>query len=169
MKTLESTEALDGLSALIAASGPKAGPALADSVGWEPRRMDAAELFEFWRGIRMVGMCTVGPAGQPHVAAVHAELRGPALRVLVYEDALRRRDLASNPRVAFLAWNEAGAVAMLYGRAREIDGSLRDARPSQAGRARRVVEFDVTLTRVHAMSAKREGAPSRTPPPEAGR
>lgn len=167
MKTSEDEESLAGLAALLTASGSKAGPALADSVGWEPRRMDAAGLFEFWRGIRMVGMCTVGPSGQPHVAVVHAQLHGPTLRVLVYEDAQRRRDLATNPRVAFVAWNEVGAVAFLYGRAREVEGSLRDARPSQAGRARRVVEFEVTLTRVHAMSAKADRA-AAPPPPRPG-
>jgi hypothetical protein len=156
MKVRDDDAALSALAALIAASGPKAGPALADSVAWEPRRMDAAALVEFWRGIRLVGMCTTGAHGQPHVAAVHAELRGDALSVLVYEDAQRRRDLAANPRVAFLAWNQAGEVAMLYGRAREVEGSLRDARPSQAGRPRRVVEFEVTLTRVHAMGARRD-------------
>lgn len=154
MKTDETLTGLESLAALLTSSGAKAGPALADSVAWEPRRMSAGDLFEFWRGIRMVGMCTVGPAGQPHVAVVHAALRGATLHVQIYDDAVRRRDLLSNPRVAFLAWNEHGAVAMLYGRAREVEGSLRDARPSQAGRPRRVVEFEVKLTRVHAMAAK---------------
>lgn len=161
MKTDETLSGLESLAALLASSAVKAGPALADSVGWAPRRMSAGELFEFWRGIRMVAMCTVGPSGQPHVAVVHGELRGKTLHVLVYEDAVRRRDLASNVRVAFVAWNEHGAVAMLYGRAREVDGSLRDARPSQTGRARRVVEFEVSLTRVHAMSARSERGEGR--------
>jgi len=155
MKTVENEEAVIALDALIDASGRRAGVALADSVAWKPRRMNASELFEFWRSIRLVAMATVGPQGQPHMAPVHAELRGAALHVLVYDDAVRRRDLASNPRVAFTAWNQDGAVAMLYGRARELDGSLRSARPSQSGRERRVVEFEVTLTRVHAMNPKK--------------
>lgn len=155
MKTHETPGAVAELDALIEASGRSAGPALADSVAWQPRRMNAEELFEFWRGIRLVAMATVGPGGQPHTAPVHAELHGASLRVLVYEDAVRRRDLASNPRVAFTAWNADGAVAMLYGRATEIEGSLRAARPAQSGRERRVVEFDVRLTRVHAMNPKK--------------
>jgi hypothetical protein len=173
MKTVETPESIEGLERVIEASAGVAGPALADSVAWGPRRMGAAELLEFWRGIRLVAMATVGPNGQPHVAPVHAELRGAVLQVLVYEDAVRRRDLATNPRVAFTAWNADGAVAILYGRAREVDGSLREARPAQSGRTRRVVEFEVTLTRVHAMNPKKvcgdgaeraqEGLPARVP------
>lgn len=155
MKTSETPDSIAALDALIESSGRSAGPALADSVAWQPRRMNAAELFEFWRGIRLVAMATVGDRGQPHTAPVHAELHGPTLRVLVYDDAVRRRDLAANPRVAFTAWNADGAVAMLYGRATEIEGSLRPARPAQSGRERRVVEFDVRLTRVHAMNPKK--------------
>jgi len=156
MKTVETDEARAALDALLAASAGAASPALADSVAWEPRRMDAAALFEFWRTIRLVAMTTVGPHGQPHTAPVHAELHGATMRVLVYEDATRRRDLAANARVAFSAWDQEGAVAILYGRATEIAGSLRDARPAQSGRARRVVEVEVRLTRVHAMRAKQQ-------------
>jgi hypothetical protein len=161
MKTVETPETIEGLERVIEASAGVAGPALADSVAWGPRRMGAAELLEFWRGIRLVAMATVGPNGQPHVAPVHAELRGAVLQVLVYEDAVRRRDLAANPRVAFTTWNADGAVAILYGRAREVDGSLREARPAQSGRNRRVVEFEVTLTRVHAMNPKKAGGDGR--------
>lgn len=154
MKTVETPEALEALDALLAASSAQAGPALSQSVAWEPRRMNAAQLFEFWRGIRLVAMSTVGTAAQPHMAPVHAELHGSTLRLLVYDDAQRRRDLKSNPRVAFSAWNADGAVAILYGRATEIEGSLRPARPAQSGQERRVVEFEVRLTRVFAMAAK---------------
>jgi hypothetical protein len=159
MKTAESDEARAALDGLLEASGRTAGTALADSVAWAPRRMTAAELFEFWREIRLVAMATASHGGQPHMAPVHAELCGDRIRVLVYDDAVRRRDLASNPRVAFSAWNADGAVAMLYGRARELEGSLRDARPSQAGRPRKVVTFEVQLTRVYAMRANASSSP----------
>jgi len=155
MKTLETDEGRAGLQALLENSAVVAGPALADSVGFAPRRMSAAELYEFWRGVRLVAMTTVGPGGQPHTAPVHAELHGPTLRVLVYEDATRRRDLAHNDRVSFTSWNADGAVAILYGRARELEDSLRPARPSQSGRERRVVEVEVRLTRIYAMGAKK--------------
>ncbi len=154
MKTVDDDEAEAALDLLLAKSAEAAGPALADSVGWKPRRMSAAELVAFWKDVRLVAMATVGPGGQPHIAPVHAELQGGTLRVLVYADAVRRRDVAANPRVAFTTWNADGAVAMLYGRAREIEGSLKAARPAQSGRAREVVELEVTLTRVHAMNPR---------------
>ncbi|HYC57198.1 MAG TPA: pyridoxamine 5'-phosphate oxidase family protein [Candidatus Binatia bacterium] len=155
MKTAESADDVAALQKLLESSTGLATPALADSVAWEPRRMTAAELIDFWSRIRLVAMATVGPAGQPHIAPVHAELRGSELSVLVYEDAVRRRDLAANPRVAFTAWDSDGAVVILYGRAAEKPGSVREARPSQAGRPRKVVEMVVRLTRVYAMSARK--------------
>lgn len=154
MNTTDSDDARAALERLLARSGEAAGPALADSVAWAPRRMGAAALIEFWKDIRLVAMATVGGAGQPHLAPVHATLDGDRIRVLVYEDALRRRDLASNPRVAFTAWSGDGGVVIAYGRGRELEGSLRDARPSQAGRPRRVVEVEVKLTRIYAMAGK---------------
>jgi Pyridoxamine 5'-phosphate oxidase len=78
-----------------------ATPAVADSVAYPARQMSAAEFVEFWRSVRLVAMATVGPAGQPHIAPVHAELAGTMLRLRIYEDTVRRQDLATNPRVAF--------------------------------------------------------------------
>jgi hypothetical protein len=112
--------------------------------------MTAAELMEFWSRIRLVAMATVGPAGQPHIAPVHAELDGTTLRCAVYEHAVRRADLARNPRTAFTAWHE-GAAVILYGRAREVPGSLREARPGRSGESRHIVTIEVRLTRVYAM------------------
>lgn len=147
------------LQDLIDRSTRAASPALADSVAFPERQMSASELVEFWRQTALVAMVTVGAAGQPHIAPVHAELRGTTLRLVVYDDAVRRRDLAANPRVAFTTWHE-GAVAILYGRAREVPDSERDARPGRSGRPRRVVAIDVRLTRVHAMRAPtRDGRP----------
>lgn len=146
------TEELTVLQRLLDRSIATASPAVADSVAYPPRQMTAAELVEFWRQARLVAMATVGPAGQPHVAPVHAELAGATLRLAVYDDAVRRRDLAHNPRVAFTTWRD-GAVAICYGRAREVPGSLREARPGQSGKARRVVDIAVRLTRVYAMRA----------------
>jgi hypothetical protein len=155
MKTIETEPGLASLQKLLEQSSAAAGPALAESIAYAPRRMSAAELLEFWRGARLVAMTTVGKNGQPHTAPVHAELDGTTLRVLVYEDAVRRRDLATNDRVSFTTWNGEGAAVLLYGRAREIEGSLRPARPSQSGRERRVVTVEVKLMRVHAMGAKK--------------
>ncbi len=143
---------LAALQALIDRSARAASPALADSVAYPERQMTAAELVAFWRATKLVAMATVGPTGQPHVAPVHAELRGTTLRLVVYEDAVRRRDVARDPRVAFTTWRD-GAVVIMYGRAREIPDTLRDARPGRSGRPRRVASLEVALTRVHAMRA----------------
>jgi len=145
-------DALAALQGLIDRSARAASPALADSVGAADRQMGAAELIEFWRGTGLVAMTTVGPHGQPHVAPVHAELRGPTLVLVVYDNTVRRRDIARNPRVAFTTWRD-GAAVILYGRAREVPDSLRDARPARSGTPRKVVTIEVTLTRVHAMRA----------------
>ena len=146
-------DALAALQAILDRSVRTATPSVADSVAYPARQMTAAELADFWRGIRLVAMTTVGPGGQPHTAPVHATLDGPTLRLVVYDDTIRRRDLASNTRVAFTTWSADGAVAILYGRAREVPGSLRDARPGRSGKPRRVVSLEVALTRAYAMRA----------------
>jgi hypothetical protein len=156
--TTPTREDLAALQALIDRSTRTATPSVADSVAYPARQMTAAELVDFWRSQRLVAMATVGPAGQPHIAPVHAELTGTTLRLVVYDDTVRRRDLARNPRVAFTTWAPDGAVAILYGRAREIPGSLREARPGRSGRPRRVVSVEVRLTRVYAMRARERDA-----------
>ncbi len=145
-------DGLAALQALIDQSTRTAGPSVAESLAYPDRQMSAAELVAFWRDARMMAMTTVGPAGQPHVAPVHSELDGTTLRLVVYDDTVRRRDLRHNPRVAFTTWKD-GAAVILYGRAREVEGSLRDARPGRSGRSRRVVTIEVALTRVYAMRA----------------
>jgi hypothetical protein len=148
---------LDALQVLIDRSVRTAGPSVADSVAFPARQMTAAELLEFWRDVRLVAMTTVGPRGQPHTAPVHAALEGTTLRLVVYENTVRRRDLATNPRVAFTTWRADGAVAILYGHASEVPGSLREARGGRSGQPRRVVGIEVRLTRVYAMRAPVRG------------
>jgi hypothetical protein len=148
--TTSTPAALAALDALIARSVRSAGPAAADSVAFPDRQMTAAELVDFMQRTRLVAMATVGTSGQPHIAPVHVELDGTTLRVVVYENTVRRRDLATNPRVAFTTWND-GAVAILYGRAREVPDSLRDARAGRSGKPRKVITLEVALSRVYAM------------------
>jgi Pyridoxamine 5'-phosphate oxidase len=140
---------LAALRALLDRSTQTATPAVA----YPTRQMSAAEFLEFWRSVRLVAMATVGRAGQSHIAPVHAELAGTTLRLRIYEDTVRRQDLAANLRVAFTTWRADGAVGILYGRAREAPGSLRPARPGQSGRPRRGVRFEVRLTRISALRA----------------
>jgi hypothetical protein len=146
---------LAALQALIDRSTRTATPAVADSVAYPGRQMTAGELVEFWRSVRLVAMATVGDGGQPHLAPVHAELDGTTLRLVAYENTVRRADVGRNPRVAFTTWGTDGAVVIVYGRAREVAGSLREARAGRSGQSRRVVTMEVRLTRVYAMRPPR--------------
>jgi hypothetical protein len=143
---------LAALDALIARSTRTATPSVGDSIAYPERQMTAAELVAFWKDARMMAMATVGPQSQPHLAPVHSELDGTTLRLVVYENTVRRADLRRNPRVAFTTWKD-GAAATLYGRAHEVPGSLREARAGRSGTPRRVVTIEVALTRVYAMRA----------------
>jgi len=145
------SEELAALDALITRSVRTATPAVADSVAYPGRQMSAAELVEFWREVRLVAMATVGSAGQPHIAPVHARLRGATLELVIYDNTVRRTDLQANPRVAFTGWAPGGGAVILYGRAREVPGSLRESRSGRSGATRRVVSIEVQLTRVYAM------------------
>jgi hypothetical protein len=143
---------LAALDALIARSVRTATPAVADSLAYPERQMTGAELVEFVKTARLIAMATVGTGGQPHVAPIHAELDGTTLRFVVYENTIRRTDLRTNPRVAFTTWKD-GAAVILYGRAREVPDSLREARAGRSGTPRRIVTIEAALTRVYAMRA----------------
>jgi hypothetical protein len=143
--------ALGALQALIDRSVASATPAVADSLGYAARQMSAAEFVEFWQSVRLVAMSTVGEGGRPHIAPVHATLAGATLRLVIYDNTVRRADLARNPRVAFSTWRGDGAAAIVYGRAREIAGSLRPSRPGRSGKPRQVVGIEVAITRIYAM------------------
>ena len=151
-----SAEALATLQAVLDASQATAGTAVRESFDRPQRRMTAAELVAFWNDTGLKAMATVGPDGAPHIAPVHAEFVDGRLRTTIYENALRRRDLRNNPRVALTTWGPAGAVAIVYGRAREIPGSERDTRPGASGRERRTVALDIEITRVYAMGPREQ-------------
>ena len=147
---MEATD-LQALQQLIDRSAASAGPAAADSLAYPARQMGAAEFVEFWQSVRLVAMATTGEGGGPHIAPVHGRLDGTRLRLVIYDNTLRRRDIAANPRVAFTTWRADGAAAIVYGVAREVEGSLRSARASLSGKPRQVIELEVRLTRVYAM------------------
>ncbi len=148
---------LAALQALLDRSSASATPAVADSVAYPDRQMTAAELVEFWKAARIMAMTTVGPNGQPHTAPVHSTLEGTTLTLVIYDNTVRRTDLRTNPRVSFTTWKD-GAVAILYGRAREVPESVRETRPGRSGAARSVVTIVVELTRAYAMRAPEPAA-----------
>jgi Pyridoxamine 5'-phosphate oxidase len=142
---------LGALQQLIDHSVATATPSVGDSVAYPDRQMNAAEFADFWKSVRLVAMATVGQGGLPHIAPVHATLEGTTLRLVIYDNTVRREDIAHNPRVAFTTWRADGAAAIVYGRAREVSGSERPARPGRSGKPRKVVAIEVALTRVYAM------------------
>lgn len=163
MKVSDSQADIAALEALLQRSCKTAGQAVSQSVALPERRLTAAELISLWERTKVVAMTTVGQAGQPHSAPVHARLLGDRLSLVIYDHTLRRRDLATNPRVSFCTWGDQGEVVLLYGLGREVPGSLRDARPTQKGEPRKVVEIDVELTRVYAMNGQRLDPGDKTP------
>jgi pyridoxamine 5'-phosphate oxidase-like protein len=149
------------LQALLDRSTNTASPALADSVAYPDRQTTADELLEFWKSTRIMAMTTVGANGQPHTAPVHSTLEGTTLTLVVYDNTVRRADIRANPRVSFTTWKD-GAVAILYGRACEVPGTLRESRAGRSGKPRRVVTIEVALTRAYAMRAPEGVRPRNT-------
>ena len=139
------------LQQLIDRSVATATPSVSDSVAYPDSQMTGAEFAEFWKSVRLVAMATVGQGGLPHIAPVHAVLEGTTMRLVIYDNTVRRADIARNPHVAFTTWRSDGAAAIVYGHAREVPGSLRSARPGGSGKPRKVVAIEVALTRVYAM------------------
>jgi hypothetical protein len=109
---------LAALQDLIDHSVATATPSVADSVAYPDRQMKAAEFVEFWRSVRLVAMATTDAGGVPHIAPVHATLEGITLRLVIYDNTVRRADIARNPHVAFTTWRADGAAAIVYGRPR---------------------------------------------------
>ena len=146
--------ALAAIQDAIDRSRATAGPAVLETFDHPERRMSAAEFVVFWNGTRTKAMATSGPDGAPHIAPVHAEFVAGRLRSTIYENAVRRRDLRHNPRVALTTWGAHGAAAIVHGIAREIPDSLRDTRPGASGRMRRTVALEIEVTRIYAMKPR---------------
>jgi pyridoxamine 5'-phosphate oxidase-like protein len=146
-------EALAQLQRVLDRSTGSAGQAVRDTFEHVDRRMTATEFVTFWNGTRMKAMATVGARG-PHIAPVHAEFVDGRLRSTIYEHAVRRRDLRTNPEVALTTWGPHGAAAIVYGRAREVPDSLRETRPGATGTARRTVTLEIEVTRIYAMKER---------------
>ena len=147
-------EALAALQATIDRSRASAGPAVRDTFDRAERRMTATEFVAFWNASRMKAMATAGADGAPHIAPVHAEFVAGRLRTTIYENAVRRRDLRTNPQVALTTWGPHGAAAIVYGVAHEVAESVRETRPGASGRTRRTVALDIEVTRIYAMGPR---------------
>jgi hypothetical protein len=145
---------LAAIQTILDRSLADAGVAVRDTFDRPERQMSALEFVTFWNASRMKAMATVGPRAVPHIAPVHAEFVAGRLRTTIYENAVRRRDLRSNTAVALTTWGPNGAVAIVYGTAREIPDSLRETRPGATGQPRRTVALDIEVTRIYAMKPR---------------
>jgi len=145
---------LQPIQSVLDRSRGSAGHAVRDTFERPERRMTALEFVTFWNGSRLKAMATVGKDGAPHIAPVHAEFVNGRLRSTIYENAVRRRDLRDNARVALTTWGPHGAAAIVYGRAREVPNSLRETRPGATGARRRTVALDIEITRIYAMKGR---------------
>ncbi len=142
------------LQEILDRSRERAGEAVRETFDRADRRMSAREFAEFWNSASLKAMATVGTGGKPHIAPVHAELVAGELRSTIYVNAVRRRDLARNPHVALTTWGPHGAVAIVYGRAREIPGTERETRPGASGRPRWTVALAIEIERIYAMKGR---------------
>lgn len=147
-------EVLEKLQRILDHSQASAGHAVRDTFQRPERQMSALEFAEFWNSTRMKAMSTVGPGGAPHIAPVHAELVRGHLRTTIFERAVRRKDLRTNPRVGFTCWGPHGAAAILYGTAREIPDSLRQTRTGASGAPRWTVTLEIEIERIYAMRGR---------------
>lgn len=111
-------------------------------------RLDAAAFLQLWAAQRWCTVASVGPAGQPHIAVIHAGFQPDGrLTMRMFTGSVRARDIAANPRVA-LSKNLDGAVAMVYGRARVVPGSEALRGDSET------VEVEIDVTRIYAMKPR---------------
>ncbi len=145
---------LAALQRVLDRSRERAGRAVRDTFEHPDRQMSALEFVQFWNAVSLKAIATVGSQARPHIAPVHAEFVEGRLRTTMYENAVRRADVRDNPHVALTTWAAHGAVAIVYGRAREVPDSLRETRPGATGRPRRTVAFEIDITRIHAMKPR---------------
>jgi len=147
-------EHLDGIQRVLERSMETAGGAARETFDRSERHMDAAEFVAFWNSTKVKAMATVSPKGVPHIAPIHASFEEGVLTTSIYIDAVRRRDIRSNPEVALSTWGEGGLAAILYGRAYEIDGSEKETQAGASGAPRRTIRLRIDVHRIYAMKGR---------------
>jgi predicted pyridoxine 5'-phosphate oxidase superfamily flavin-nucleotide-binding protein len=141
------------LQELLDGSIDTTGPAIKATFGREDRRFNAEAFREFWRATRMFAVSTAGKSGAPNIAPVHVSLRDDdELEMAIFEDSVRLQDLRRDPRIAITTWGDGGAVAIVYGRCSEVEGSRREVNPGGNPELRRyAVMMRIEMTRAYAM------------------
>jgi hypothetical protein len=134
----------------------RAGQAVRETFDHTTRRLSARQFVELWNGCRLKAMATTGASGAPHIAPVHAEFVNGRLRSTIFDNAVRLRDIQSNPEVALTTWAQNGATAIVYGRARVLPGTLKETRPGATGQARNTVALEIDVQRIYAMNGREQ-------------
>jgi len=149
-----SVDALEQIQRVLDKSRRTAGDAARETFDRADRHMSAVEFVQFWNETKVKAMATVSPAGAPHIAPIHAAFECGELRTTIYVNAVRRLDIRSNPEVALTTWGEGGAAAIVYGRAREIEGSEKITRSGASGAERKTVGLAIAVHRIYAMKPR---------------
>jgi hypothetical protein len=137
------------LQRLLDQSLASAGRAIKATFDRDERRLSADELRELWHETRMFAVSTAGANGAPHIAPVHVLLtEDDRFEMSIFEDSVRLCDLRRDPRIAITTWAPDGRIAILYGSAKEIEGSRREV-PRDPGRY--VLTMGIEPDRVYAM------------------
>jgi hypothetical protein len=138
------------IQAILDRSAATASPEVGRVFARPEWRLDAEAFLEMWGSQRWCTIASVGSAGQPHIAVIHADFQPDGrLTMRMFTAAVRAKDIAANPRVA-LSKNLDGAVAMVYGRARAVPGTEAVRREAET------VEVEVEVTRIYAMRPRRD-------------
>jgi predicted pyridoxine 5'-phosphate oxidase superfamily flavin-nucleotide-binding protein len=144
------------IQGVLDTSAAKATPVLANTFSRDDWRLNAESFLDSWNDVRM---CIVGSAskdGKPHLAAIHANFTDDGrLTMRMFEESVRQKDFAENPRVALSKVTPTGGVMTVYGKPREVEGTLM---PSRSGVGPGTVEVEIDINRIYAM----QPAQSRT-------
>ena len=137
------------LQEILDSSLATAGPAVKATFDREERRLDEAELRQFWAETRMFAVATAGANGAPHIAPVHVAMAEDGnLEMAIFEDSVRLKDLRRDPRIAITSWAADGRIAIVYGRASEVPDSRREIGQD---RGRFIVSMRIEVERAYAM------------------
>jgi hypothetical protein len=139
---------VDRIQELLDRSASSATPEVGRVFARDEWRLSAGGFLDFWAAQRICTVASVGSEGQPHIAVVHAGFQDDGrLTMRMFTGSVRAKDIGANSRIA-LSKNLDGAVAMVYGRARIVEGT------EAVRQGAETVEVEIAVTRIYAMKPK---------------
>jgi general stress protein 26 len=148
---------VDRVQGILDRSAETAGREARKSVANAAYRLTATETLDAlgaWRALGVVSLATVGAAGQPHIAAVHAGFDGEDFTFRAFEGSRKHADLSRSPRVAICKTLPDTTKVSIYGKAREVPEE-READPDPLGDRSWTVKYVVEISRIHAIRPRR--------------